>query len=606
MKALRRLSLAITAASITTVALSGSALAQVGPGPIGPGGPGQPDEKKNDGIAEKAPSEPGQLPTTPVLPAPKAKKKRFQVFELDGYFRFRGDYFKNFHLGFSGDPTTSLGQPFPQPLGCLSDAPTDASCSDTIKSSNIRARLEPVINIDENASVHFQVDILDNLVLGSTPDGYFGDGTSRPANIPVNGFSGGQVDPQAGRNSLTDSIRVKRAWAEVMTPLGLLKFGRQPSHWGLGILANGGGHDPFHGTYDLDSDYGDTADRLMFGTMIPGTQYRVAVATDWAVTSPTSAQSDMWRNRYDGQPFDLDDADDVNQWVVVLARLDSPEDFQDLLDQGEMAFNYGSYFVWRTQDWDYNPTLLQGFPPDGSNIVRRDAVAYIPDVWLHFGHKKLEVEFEGVAILGSIAELQDVSDTLDDELAIRQFGAVGKVGYKMVEDKLRLGLEVGYASGDQWDNSPPGTTNVRSARALPCLDVAAAECRDSTANAFRFDFDYEVDLILFRELLGTVTNATYVKPTLSYQVTKAIKLQTQSVVSFANKPVATPGNGNMYGVEFDGDVGYENEGFFAGLSAGVLFPLGAMDHPAELGYTGDNAGDAGNAWTVQSRLALQF
>ena len=29
---------------------------------------------------------------------------------------------------------------------------------------------------------------------------------------------------------------VKRAWAEVGTPLGLIKFGRMPDAWGLGIL----------------------------------------------------------------------------------------------------------------------------------------------------------------------------------------------------------------------------------------------------------------------------------------------------------------------------------------------------------------------------------
>lgn len=605
MKATRRLRIPALAASLmATLLVAGTADAQIGPGPApGPGGPGE-EEKKPEGIAEEAPTVPGTLPTTPVLPAPKARKKRFQVFELDGYFRWRGDYFKNFHLNFGDDPTTGLGAPFRRPISC--DV-VNGPCGDTLKSSNIRMRLEPVINLDEKASVHMQIDVLDNLVLGATPEGSFNDGTARPTNIPVDAFSGGQVDPQAGRNYLYDSIRVKRAWAEVMTPLGLLKFGRQPSHWGMGILANAGGEDPFHGTYDLDSDYGDTADRLLFGTMIPGTEYRVAVGTDWAATGPTAAQADIFRNRYDGQPFDLDDADDVNQWLVVLARLDSPEDFQDTVDQGELALNYGTYFVYRTQGWDYNPSLILGGAPDPAAFVRRDATAYIPDVWLRLGHKKLEFEMEGVAIIGSIGSLSDVSSTLDEELKIRQFGGVAKVGYKMVDDKLRLGMELGYASGDQWDNSPAGRTNVRDARALPCLGLGSGvRCDDDTVSAFRFDFDYEIDLILFRELIGTVTNATYVRPTLAYDLTKSINFKFQSVISFANKPVATPGNGSMYGVEFDADLGYTNEGFFAGIAGGVLFPLSAMDHPPELGFTGDNAGDAGNAWTLQTRLALKF
>jgi hypothetical protein len=78
------------------------------------------------------------------------------------------------------------------------------------------------------------------------------------------------------------------------------------------------------------------------------------------------------------------------------------------------------------------------------------------------------------------------------------------------------------------------------------------------------------------------------------------------VVSFANKPVSTPGNGSMYGVEFDTDLGYSNEGFFAGVAAGVLFPLSAMDQLNVLPDGSSFVVDAGNAWTLQTRLALQF
>ena len=113
----------------------------------------------------------------------------------------------------------------------------------------------------------------------------------------------------------------------------------------------------------------------------------------------------------------------------------------------------------------------------------------------------------------------------------------------------------------------------------------------------------EVDLILFRELIGTVTNAIYVKPTLAYDLTRSITFRAASVISFAHKPAATPGNGDMYGVEFDGDLGYENEGFFAGIAYGVLFPLSAMNHSEDLFGA---AADAGTAHTIQTRLMLQF
>src|SRR5688572_21830747 len=236
------------------------------------------DEPKPEGVAEKAPREPGQLPSTPTLPPwPGQKRKKFELFELDGYFRVRTDWMNGYNLGFNN---VLEGTPFRPSLPCLSTAPANVeaqACEGAIGTANMRLRLEPVINLSEQISVNMQIDVLDNVVLGSTPDGVFHDGTAPPANIPINGFNGGQVPPEAGKNYAWDSIRVKRAWGEVKVPdVGVIRFGRMPSHWGLGLLANSGGYDSFRGTYCLDCDYGDNADRIMFGTMIPGTPFRTA------------------------------------------------------------------------------------------------------------------------------------------------------------------------------------------------------------------------------------------------------------------------------------------------------------------------------------------
>jgi len=561
-----------------------------------------PQKPKKAGVAEKAPNKPGTLPTTPVLRPPDDDDKKFEMRRLDGYFRFRGDWLKNLHLGFSDDLLAG-GAPFRRPLSCDA-ARADLPCEEAIKTANIRMRLEPVIHIDRRKSVHFQVDILDNLVLGSTPDGIFGDGTPSPTNIPIGAFSGGQVAPEAGRNALQDSIVVKRAWAEIRSDFGLLKFGRMPSHWGLGILANSGGYDPIHGTYDLDADFGDTADRIMIFSGIPGTQYRFGIGTDWALTSPSSAQTDMFRNRYDGQAWDLEDADDVNQWIFVIAKLDSPADFKNKLELNGSNLNYGAYFVYRNQEFDTKYTLLN--PPDpAARLFPRKATAYIPDVWVRFAHKNIEIEGEAVGIFGTIDELTDISAGQTEPVKISQIGAVGRVNWHVLDRQLKLGMEVGYASGDQWDSEPHGRINVRDARALPGDG-------DNTATAFRFDFNYRVDMILFRELLGTITNATYVKPSATYKITDSITGMAAAIISFANVPVATPGNGSMYGVELNLDIGYKSGGFFAGLAYGILFPLSALDHPASpadqpgaFPFDG-NTGAAETAQTLQARLILQF
>src|SRR5262249_12492620 len=141
--------------------------------------------------------------------------------------------------------------------------------------------------------VKSQIDLLDNLVLGSTPEGLLlgsqgvpgaMTAASGPVNVPIPSLNHTQVPPQAGRNSLTDSVQVKRAWAEVRTPFGLLSFGRMPWHWGAGMYVNAG---DCHYTDDcLDSDYGTNIDRVMFATQLAG--IRLAGMFDWAATGPTS------------------------------------------------------------------------------------------------------------------------------------------------------------------------------------------------------------------------------------------------------------------------------------------------------------------------------
>src|ERR1043166_9665017 len=146
-----------------------AAMAQIAPGGMGPGvgGPTSPaGEEKKAGVAEAAPEAPGLPPTTPALPAPKGRRKRWKLLELDGYFRMRTDWLRNFNLGFP-DPGYG-GTPFPTALGCKSTI-TNHPCDDSLSSGNLRLRLEPTINLDEGTSVHIQADLLDNLVLGSTP-----------------------------------------------------------------------------------------------------------------------------------------------------------------------------------------------------------------------------------------------------------------------------------------------------------------------------------------------------------------------------------------------------------------------------------------------------
>jgi uncharacterized protein (TIGR04551 family) len=588
----------------------GEAQAQVSPSPLPPTGnePASPDKKP--GVAEKAETSAETLPTTPVLPPIQNERKRFELFELDGYFRLRTNWFKNFHLGFNDNPAVG-GAPFPRPLSC----PDDAGCGeDTLQSVDMRLRLEPTINIGETAQVHVQLDVLDNVVLGSTPVT-----RTAPGGVP-SGFDDNQAAPEAGFNHYADSIRVKRAWAEVETSLGQLTFGRQPWHWGLGIYANAGGNDPFSDTYDLHDDFGDTVDRVMFRARVPGTRIDAALAMDWAATGPTASQSGLYLDanpqagRIGGRPLDLDDADDVSQWTFMLTRFDAPELFRESVERGDLAFNYGAFVVYRTQE---NELVPGGETEERTlQLVRRGLTTYTPDVWFRLGMGQLTVEGEAVLTIGGIDNVSDLEagrpGPENADVEILRFGGVARAQYSALEGTMRLGLEGGVASGDVADTSPAGALHVSNLRILDPVN-------GTSLGTFLFDYDYDIDLILFREIIGAVTNAFYVRPSATYEVSDDIDTTLSAVISGAVRPDGTPGNGRMYGVELDGTVGYRTGGFFLGLAAGVLFPFSALDHvgtafdavdPDGAGSmeptVPDNHDGDGNAYTIQSRMVLEF
>jgi uncharacterized protein (TIGR04551 family) len=242
---------------------------------------------------------------------------------------------------------------------------------------------------------------------------------------------------------------------------------------------------------------------------------------------------------------------------------------------------------------------------------------YTPDLWAKLGIGPVLLEGEVVAQFGSVQRLEDLGVTGSHK--IRKYGGTGRVTWKGVEGKLRLGIEGGFASGDQWDNTVEGRTNLAYGQPLgnPAVCNAQHEC---TLSQFTFDRDYKVDMILWRHLVGAVTNAGYAKPFLQYDLTKSIMFKVANITSFAVKPVSTPGNSRMYGTEFNGDIGYNGHRMFAGFSYGVLFPFAALSHPVTdpasggpgfpfggpADTRGDNSGSGTTAHTIQMRLILAF
>ncbi len=507
-------------------------------------------------------------------------KKKLDFFEMHGYFRGRGDAFVNFDLNEGTDPH---GQPlFPRPAWSHANA-------DTLATGNQRLRLDPTLNVSEDIQVKATVDVLDNLVWGSTPDTFPANPNTQTE--PLLAFTNSAVPPEAGVNAAINSISVKRVWARIRTPVGVLRFGRMPSNWGLGVLTNDGNC--------LDCDYGDTVDRVMFVTKIG--DYYVAPMLDTPATGPILQRQDT----YQGQPFDLAQRDDVQQYVLAVKKYDAPEDINKMVLDGKVVVDYGLYNVLRVQNIaPKNAQIYNNGELNRSDFVLRNMWAYIPDAWVRVNAGKLRIEAEAVGVFGHIGNAANTNLT-DAAVSVTQFGAVAQAEYKAVHDRLHLQLELGFASGD----SAPGM-GIRGAG----LPVSAGTIDgpqynvdptrgpiDHTWNNFKFNRDYHVDLILWREILGQLTDAMYIKPQLSYDLTDtgSFSFLVSAIYSRTVFASSTPGNANDLGIEVDGTLRYKaSDGFYAQAQYGILFPLA--------GLTVTTGQSPAIAQTVQGMLAVEF
>jgi uncharacterized protein (TIGR04551 family) len=537
------------------------------------------------------------------------------VLELHGYFRMRAELFHNFSLGRSDPYDKSLwprppdhsytswfdGQVQQHAVPVCGDDPLEPEfCTDkTQAGANVRFRLNPELHISDNLRIMSQIDLLDNLVLGSTPNGYAnhpsasGYARSTPTGYTPLGIYNETMDPPtAGQNAYGNSIVVKRVWGEYLTPIGQLRFGRMPSHWGLGMVENAG--DGF------DSDYHSTVDRLMFITGFKALDLYFAAAWDLPGEGATS-QTSLTQQ---GQAYDLAQLDDVNQYVLVLMRRKHPALQRLALSRGDLVLNGGMHFTYRHQflaNDAYNTTSSQDLGASPSAIqegyVRRNARVIVPDLWMQLLYKKLRFEMEAVMVRGSMDNTEvagnnyeNLTDPEENGHKIRQYGLATQTEFRTVEDRLSLQFGFGWASGDPDVNGPqvggltPGANGLQQQRT-----------QDRTDSTFRFHPDYRVDLILHRHILNRVQGTYYFRPSVDYDFSRSPNGQKFGgggavVWSRASEFVQAPGNKRDLGIEIDLQLYFQSKdgslnddpdkmgGFYTMLQYGVLFPLGGLGY----------------------------
>lgn len=525
------------------------------------------------------------------------------VLELHGYFRTRAELLHNFTLG----RHDNFGKLFPQPLDnsytdstgtthlvtlCGDNGAT--ACKDQTQSgANMRFRMNPELHISDNLRIMAQVDAFDNMVLGSTPDGY----SMQPGNTaglsnngyqttgyntfaPVGLFTTTEGPPTSGINSLSNSVAFKRAWAEYMTPVGQLRFGRMPSQWGLGILANSGDN--------IDADYQTNVDRIMFVTGIKSLDLYFAGMWDFVNSGPTSASAN---DVYGGQPVNTCNLCNVNEWGLIAAHRTNPELQKLKIARGDVVVNGGVFTILRSQYLDIkdpnSPLTINQNPTvsnvSGTTLVRRNAWAIIPDLWLQILYKKFRLEAEGVAILGELGAIPGGAYNQFKQTDVRMWGMAAQTEFRALEDKLHLQFDFGYASGDQWAQNSLGSQGLNP------------EMNGNAITTFSFHPAYTVDLIFFRKILTRVEGAYYFRPEVDYDFIRNQNGQrfgggAALIWSRASEFYQAPGHQPDLGVELDLQLYYQAKdgslnddptkigGFFTMLQYGVFFPLGGLGY----------------------------
>jgi hypothetical protein len=556
---------------------------------------------------------------------------------VEGYYRTRGVWLTNL----ASEPRYQVQHP-------VLDVPiTMPEIRDTSYLVQ-RVRISPHVSLESIARLNLELTGFDNVVWGDN------NAISSAPLFAVNGsnqsYLGGGEQP---------SLQLTRAWIEFMIPIGLIRVGRMPSHWGLGILANGGGSGNWDPTtpvgkprrhvqdYYFDDDFGDnnfgsTNDRFLFATRplkiiktimkSPDVESNVIFAYCFDKLSEAPLLLDEEDRTY--RPFQQQGflsrgakQDDVNEHVFLLAY--SNPDWDQVRITDELKF--GTYWALRFADEGFTAPS-QGLPtcPDGKDCVTHDegSFVYIADFWYRI---KLGIpnttgsvysEFEGVHIGGqTTGGVPFPGKNIRKDASIN--GGVLRAGW--LDDNWDGVLELGYASGDE-------------------------DLGDGTFKQRALHPDYNMGLILYDEIIrersarvfgpqfisstlpdgakgfmtsGGVFNSKYIAPKARYRLPQfGLELVGQVLFAWIDKMGTAPPNVFVCPITSTNPDGSCSMSKYLGtevdLAVKARFAKDTMDVSLETGYLwfgdilkttslgAENPHAADGAFTLQARVAFVF
>jgi len=387
--------------------------------------------------------------------------------EFEGSYQVRGRYFNSLSLTQLGDAGLPEG---------------------SAAYAQHRLWLRPRFLVSDKIRLTVDFKGLDNVVWGNQPD--FPQSFD---NQPVLEESlTAPTSDTDGRAPLLD-FTIWRVWGEVDTELGRLSVGRMPLHWGTGMWQNDG--------LSLNSEYGDTADRIQFEGLVQDSIF-VRVAFDTFAENFLNNQDDTY--------------------ALSLAAAYKSE---------RVVGGLQAYY--RRTD--------RVAPGNALNLITIDAA-------LEAEVGKLSVAAEGLAQFGG----GDLTGGLND-VNITSFGGVLDV--KLNVEPMLLRVQAGYASGDSDDTDNKlksfsfdrdyNISIMMFEQPMPVFAQAAPNEANQNRN------------LDFVQLGNSVSNAMYVKPSVERDIAKGFSAQASVLLARAAAIPDRLGNRQGYGTEILGGFKYQ-------------------------------------------------
>jgi len=371
---------------------------------------------------------------------------------------------------------------------------------------------------------------------------------------------GGTMDLKL-RLDVTDdgSVDLRRAYGELLTPLGVLVAGRMPNQFGLGIAANSGDC--------LDCDGGATSNRV--GLVTPVRGYFVAAALDLASTATGQLAG--------SQPHAA---------TLAIVRMHGDAVRAIRRRGGRTTVDFGGALAYVWQDSDTPAEYLLADPGPDPATMHRGLDGVVGSSWLRFEQRALRIEAEADVVAAGIEQPSLVPGLLLREpVQATQLGAALESELGAPDGPYGAGVDAGYASGDPAPGFGAFPTLANAAAQPGDLDGSQARPpTDHRIDNFRFDPNYRIDRILFHQIIGTVTDAVYVRPHARARLLElgpgTIGASVAAIASWAIEPTSTPSGQRRLGLELDSDLAYRTrDGFVARIAHAVLLPGPAFDGP---------------------------